>query len=89
MFEVSPKQAADKDSQQMPATQITRALAELGIGRISAHSPQAAHYHNERNHQGLTNRVIQPDRDHLGNTGAIQRRERLGGMLNYYYRTAA
>ena len=25
----------------MPATQITRALAELGIGRISAHSPQA------------------------------------------------
>jgi len=25
----------------------------------------------------------------LGNTGAIQRRQRLGGMLNYYYRTAA
>jgi transposase InsO family protein len=48
-----------------------------------------AHYHNERNHQGLSNRVIQLDRDHLGNTGAIQRRERLGGMLNYYYRTAA
>ena len=41
MFEVTPKQAADKDAQPMPATQITRALAELGIGRISAHSPQA------------------------------------------------
>lgn len=41
MFEVTPKQAADKDAQDMPATQITRALAELGIGRISAHSPQA------------------------------------------------
>jgi putative transposase len=48
-----------------------------------------AHYHNERNHQGLSNRLIQPERDHLRNTGAIQRRQRLGGMLNYYYRTAA
>jgi putative transposase len=48
-----------------------------------------AHYHQERNHQGLSNRLIQPESDHLKNTGAIQRRERLGGMLNYYYRTAA
>ena len=48
-----------------------------------------AHYHNERNHQGLSNRLIQPDDDHLGSTGAIQRSERLGVMLNYYYRTAA
>jgi putative transposase len=48
-----------------------------------------AHYHIERNHQGWSNRLIEPDRDHLGNTGAIQRRERLGGMLNYYYRDAA
>jgi len=45
--------------------------------------------HKERNHQGLSNRLIQPESDHLENTGAIQRRERLGGMLNYYYRTAA
>jgi len=49
----------------------------------------ADHCHHERNHQGLSNQLIQPERDHLGNTGAIQRRERLGGMLNYYYRTAA
>jgi hypothetical protein len=48
-----------------------------------------AHYHHERNHQGLSNRLIQPERDDLGNTGAIQRRECLGGMLNYNYRTAA
>ena len=41
MFEVTPKQAVDKNAHDMPATQITRALAELGIGRISAHSPQA------------------------------------------------
>jgi len=46
-------------------------------------------YHSERNHQGLGNRLIQPDPDHLVNTGAVQCRERLGGRLNYYYRTAA
>lgn len=48
-----------------------------------------AHYHRERNHQGLSNGIIQPDSDHLINTGAVQRRQRLGGMLNYYYRDAA
>ncbi|MGH9627374.1 MAG: integrase core domain-containing protein, partial [Bryobacteraceae bacterium] len=48
-----------------------------------------AHYHRERNHQGLGNRLIQPEPDQLANTGAVQRRERLGGMLNYYYRAAA
>jgi putative transposase len=47
------------------------------------------HYHLERNHQGLGNRLIKPEADHLANTGAIQRRERLGGMLKYYYRAAA
>ena len=47
------------------------------------------HYHSERNHQGLDNRLIQPEPDHLENAGPIQRRERLGGLLNYYYRAAA
>lgn len=49
----------------------------------------SAHYHIERNHQGLGNRLILPDSAHVGTTGKIQRRERLGGMLNYYYRDAA
>src|SRR5712692_2224002 len=48
-----------------------------------------AHYHGERNHQGLGNRLIIADESHAGNRGAIRRRERLGGMLNYYYRAAA
>src|SRR6266446_9747042 len=48
-----------------------------------------AHYHTERNHQGLANRLISPEVGHLGNTGAVQRRQRLGGTLNYYYRAAA
>ncbi|MBV9222632.1 MAG: transposase [Acidobacteriaceae bacterium] len=48
-----------------------------------------AHYHAERHHQGLANRLIKAEPTHIGSTGAIQRRERLGGMLNYYYRAAA
>src|SRR5713101_9727780 len=48
-----------------------------------------AHYLAERNHQGLANRLISPEVGHLENTGGVQRRQRLGGMLNYYYRAAA
>ena len=48
-----------------------------------------AHYHCERNHQGLDNRLIVPEPAHLGSVGIIHCRERLGGRLNYYYRAAA
>jgi transposase InsO family protein len=47
------------------------------------------HYHGERNHQGLDNRLIMPYKLQAGERGAVLRRERLGGMLNYYYRPAA
>ncbi len=47
------------------------------------------HYHGERNHQGLGNRLIIPDASHVTICGRLRRRERLGGMLNYYYRQAA
>src|ERR1022692_4163360 len=47
------------------------------------------HYHHERNHQGLGNRLIAPEAGHLANAGPVRRRQRLGGMLNYYYRQAA
>src|SRR5215468_9854495 len=47
------------------------------------------HYHRERNHQGLGNRLIFRDAAAFGTAGVVQRRERLGGMLNYYYRAAA
>ena len=47
------------------------------------------HYHQERNHQGLDNRLIIAG-DEVGRTiGKVQCRERLGGMLRYYYRNAA
>jgi hypothetical protein len=48
-----------------------------------------AHYHAERNHQGLNNRRIQSDGEVGGTAGTIEARERLGGMLLYYYRRAA
>ncbi len=37
-----------------------------------------AHYHGQRTRQGLNNRLIQAEPDHLKNTGAVQRRQRPG-----------
>ena len=47
------------------------------------------HYHTERNHQGLDNQLITREGDVGGQTGPVVRRERLGGLLSYYYREAA
>ena len=46
-----------------------------------------AHYHEERNHQGLGNRFLVPDDEVGRTTGEVQCRERIGGLLRYYYRT--
>ena len=46
------------------------------------------HYHMERNHQGLENRLIARE-DVGGQTGPVIRREHLGGLLSYYHRDAA
>ena len=48
-----------------------------------------AHYHLERNHQGLGNRLISPESLVVSQQGDVARHERLGGLLNYYYRRAA
>jgi len=48
-----------------------------------------AHYHTERNHQGLGNRLLQPDPATGLSHHSVHRRQRLGGMLNYYHRSAA
>jgi transposase InsO family protein len=47
------------------------------------------HYHTERNHQGLGNTVITPGEEVGRRDGAVITRERLGGLLRYYYRAAA
>jgi hypothetical protein len=36
------------------------------------------HYHTERNHQGLANRLIRPEPGRLGSAGVVHRRQRLG-----------
>ncbi len=46
------------------------------------------HYHSERNHQGLDNEIIEPGDEVGAVAGKIECRERLGGLLRYYYRDA-
>ncbi len=47
------------------------------------------HYHGERNHQGLSNRLIKPNTGSCPREAPISCRERLGGLLRYYHRRAA
>ncbi len=47
------------------------------------------HFHAERNHQGLGNRLIEPGEETGRTAGDVACRERLGGILRYYYRQAA
>ncbi len=46
------------------------------------------HYHEERPHQGLDGALIQPGESEPRPTGPIRCRERLGGILRHYYRSA-
>ena len=48
-----------------------------------------SHYHRERNHQGLENQIITPGEEVGRIAGAIQCRERLGGLLKHYNRDTA
>jgi putative transposase len=79
------------------AERFVRSIKEECLSRMIFFGPASlqhaihhfmAHYHTERNHQGLENRL-------LHSTSAapphhpIQRRQRLGGMLNHYHRAAA
>jgi putative transposase len=48
-----------------------------------------AHYHQERNHQGIHDRLIAPNRlAPPGADGHVRCRARLGGLLRYYHRAA-
>ncbi len=47
------------------------------------------HYHTERNRQGLEHKIINPGKEVCQIAGKIECRERLGGLLRYYYRDAA
>lgn len=48
------------------------------------------HYHRERNHQGLRNRLLYGSPAVANHSRSrVTRRQRLGGMLNFYCRVAA
>jgi transposase InsO family protein len=47
------------------------------------------HYHTERNYQGVGNRLLEPFAKVGSTNDLVHCRERLGGILNYYYREAA
>ena len=79
------------------AERFVRSIKDECLGRMiflgqaslrRAISEFVAHYHTERNHQGLGNRLIRSHLQEAANQSAIDRRQRLGGMLNYYYRAA-
>jgi len=60
------------------------------LGRRSldrAIAEYAAHYHEERSHQGIGNELI--SRAAAQREGAVCSSERLGGLLRYYHRKAA
>ena len=47
------------------------------------------HYHHERNHQGLENRLIGDHAIVVRDNGIVRCRQRLGGLLNFYHLNAA
>ena len=64
-------------------------LGEAHLRKIVAEYVE--HYHRERNHQGLANRLIDlpAPSSVAGPDGPIVCRQRLGGLLSYYHREAA
>jgi len=80
------------------AERFVRSIKEECLGRMilfgeaslrRALREYVVHYQAERNHQGVGNRLLESLAMVSSNDERIHRRERLGGMLNYYCREAA
>ena len=80
------------------AERFVRTIKESCLGRMiffgeaslrRAINEFLEYYHHERNHQGLENRLIDPLTEVGSADGDVVCRERLGGVLRYYYRDAA
>ena len=78
------------------ATRLVRSIKEECLDRMipigERHFRRAVtefveHYHRERNHQGLDNRLISGT-PVIDRTSRVRRRPRLGGLLNFYERAA-
>jgi transposase InsO family protein len=52
-------------------------------------SAYMAHYHRERNHQGLGNALLDGAQSDMAGAGPVVRRKRLGGLLSFYHRKPA
>ena len=71
-------------------SECLRKIIPLGEGHLRrAVAEFVAHYHLERNRQGLENQLIVAPAEPANGNGPVVRRERLGGMLSFYYRRAA
>jgi putative transposase len=79
------------------AERFVRSVKEEGLNRVvplgERHLRQTlhafvTHYHCERNHQGLATELIDGHQAQQ-RMGAIRCRQRVGGILSYYYRSAA
>jgi transposase InsO family protein len=77
------------------AERFVRSIHEECLDRIipigerhfrRAVSEFVTHYHQERNHQGLDNALIESAP--VSGVGRVQRQSRLGGLLNFYRRAA-
>jgi putative transposase len=65
-------------------------LVPLGESHLRlAISEYMRHYHLERNNQGLANALIDGKSQDVVGSRAVACRERLGGLLKFYYREAA
>ena len=80
------------------AERFVRSIKEECLNRMIFFGPVSlqhavrqftAHYHTERNDQGLENRLPQPAPVTALPLHLVQRRQRLGGILSYYHRPAA
>jgi transposase InsO family protein len=80
------------------AERFVRSIKEECLSRMIFFGPASlqhavrqitAHYHTERKHQGLENRLPQRAPVTALPHHPIQRRQRLGGMLSHYYRAVA
>ena len=62
-------------------------FSEDALWRIMKHLKD--HYHEERNHQGVENKLLFPRTEMPQTEGTIKCKERLGGVLKFYHREAA
>jgi hypothetical protein len=62
-------------------------IIPIGEGHVRrAITEFVAHYHRERNHQGLENALIEGEA--MSGVVRVHRQSRLGGLLNVYKRAA-